>query len=601
MDFGEPKELKEELSRDRSILHLSKFQDMLRSFSPGERLVLYILSSALALSALALLSGVNTAASTQVPAKGGSYTEGVVEPPRFINPVLALSQSDGDLTGLVYSGLTRALPDMPVSSDSKDGTSIVPDIAERYSISKDGTVYTFVLRNNATFHDGTPLTASDVLFTIQTIQRPDIKSPRRADWEGVVVSSPDPYTVVFTLQHAYAPFLENTTIGILPKHLWESVRAEEFPFNQLNTHPIGSGPYKIVSLQKDGSGAATSYKMVSFAKFALGVPYINNIDIYFYPNEDALIKAFNAKKIMGISGVTPSGLSALHLNDSIVMRVPLPRVFGVFFNQSHAPVLADSAVRAALNMAVDKSAIIDSILGGYGVTLSGPVPPGVFQYEQPMDSDRQIPSSDRASAAMDILYKGGWKFDETAKLWTKKKQTLSISLATSDSPELSATANRLAEFWREAGIEVNVKIYPISELNTNIIRPRAYDAILFGEVVGRSLDLFAFWHSSQRNDPGLNLALYTNAKTDVLLAKARAETSRSTREELYNSFSAIIATEQPAIFLYSPEFIYVVPKSLYGVRLGALTTPSERLQNVYMWYTDTERVWNFFAKDSPEQ
>ena len=143
-----------------------------------------------------------------------------------------------------------------------------------------------------------------------------------------------------------------------------------------------------------------------------------------------------------------------------------------------------------------------------------------------------------------------------------------------------------------------MKIYPLSELNTNIIRPRAYDAIFFGEVVGRSLDLFAFWHSSQRNDPGLNLAMYANSKTDTLLANARALTSRSDREDLYNSFSAVIVKDQPAVFLYAPEFIYVVPKTLQGIHLGALTTPSERFQNVYQWYTNTEHVWSFFANEN---
>jgi len=261
-------------------------------------------------------------------------------------------------------------------------------------------------------------------------------------------------------------------------------------------------------------------------------------------------------------------------------------------------VLADASVRAALNAAIDKTAIVDSVLNGYGAALSGPIPPGVLKNPTPSKSDAILTTSARIAKVHDILTSGGWKFDDKTHLWKKKKLVLSLSLATSDAPELSATANKVAEFWRATGIDVSVKIYPLSELNTTIIRPRAYDAIFFGEVVGRSLDLFAFWHSSQRNDPGLNLAMYANTKTDTLLSNARAETSRGSRENLYNSFSAIIVKDQPAIFLYSPEFIYVVPKQLNGIRLGALTTPSERFQNVYEWYTDTEHVWNFFANES---
>lgn len=598
--------IKTTMTKLRSHSYFSILDELLRTFSPGERLLLYIFSIILGASAIALLIGVNNAVSVVVPSKGGSLTEGVVSPPRFINPILDISQADGDLTKLVYSGLTRAQPD----------GSIVPDLAEKFDISPDGTSYTFTLQKNAVFHDGAPVTAGDVLFTVQSAQNPEIKSPRRADWEGVAVSSPDAQTVVFKLQHAYAPFLENTTLGILPKHLWSSVSAEEFPFSPLNTHPIGSGPYKVDSFQTDSTGVITNFTLASFNKFALHAPYLNKITFLFYQNEESLIKAFNSGAVDSMASVSPAGLSSLKRTDSAIMRIPLPRVFGVFFNQGRSPVLADSAVRSALDAGLDKQSIVNTVLMGYGSTLAGPIPPGVLE-----NNPVKVVNSATTSASMysdkarDILSRGGWKFDQKTNLWTKKsasskggsssggkggsasggKQALSFSLATSDSPELVATANKLADSWRSAGIEVNVKIYPLSELNTNVIRPRAYDALLFGEVVGRTLDLFAFWHSSQRNDPGLNLAMYANSKVDKALASARATTDRKAREASYGSFVSAVSKDMPAIFLYSPDFIYIVPKSINGVRLGALTTPSERFLNVHEWYAETESVWNFFT------
>src|SRR3989338_262935 len=291
--------IKTAMIKPRSHSYFSMLDDLLRTFSPGERLLLYILSIILVANAIALLIGVNNAVSVIVPSKGGSLTEGVVSPPRFINPILDISQADGDLTKLVYSGLTRALPD----------GSIIPDLAEKFDISPDGTIYTFTLRKNAVFHDGTRVTADDVLFTVQSAQNPEIKSPRRADWDGVAVSSPNNLTVVFTLQHPYAPFLENTTLGILPKHLLSSVSAEEFPFNSLNTHPVGSGPYKADSFQTDSTGVITNYTLASFNKFVLHTPYLNRIIFSFYQNEDALIKAFNSGAVDSMASVSPAGLS----------------------------------------------------------------------------------------------------------------------------------------------------------------------------------------------------------------------------------------------------------------------------------------------------
>ncbi|MBI5457917.1 hypothetical protein HY971_04305 [Candidatus Kaiserbacteria bacterium] len=600
-------DVKKTLIKERSIWRVSLLEDLLRALTPSERLILYGLTVILGFSTLALLAGLNSAVSVSIPSAGGELFEGEVGPARFINPILTLSQPDEDLTELVYSGLTRALPN-----------GIVPDLAESYTISEDGTTYTFTLRQNAVFHDGTPVTADDVLFTIAAAQNPDIKSPRRADWEGVQVSSPDPRTIVFKLTHAYAPFIENTTLGILPKHVWQNVSAEEFPFSPANTHPIGSGPYRIESVSTDDTGSATRYQLVPFSKFTLGKAYLNRITFIFYPNQETLLAAFDAGQIDAIAGITPSDLTALKRSDLNFAHVALPRVFGVFFNQSQAPVLADASVRAALEAAIDKQDIVDTVLGGYGAVLDGPIPPGVIGTTIPATPglfERKVgganatstPSGTATDAARSILARGGWTFDEKAGAWNKKssgggsasggKLTLSFAIATADEPELVATVNALAAAWRAAGIAVTIQVYPLSELNVSVIRPRQYDAILFGEVVGRTADLFAFWHSSQRNDPGLNLALYTNLRADSLLTQARTTTDRKEREKLYTQFASTIAKDDPAVFLYAPDFIYVIPPTLHGVELGALTTPSERFLNVYQWYTDTEEVWSIFSRD----
>lgn len=587
--------LKQALVRERQFWRLGKLHTLLYSFSPAERLALYVLAAFLTLATLILVIEVDIAVSVEVPAQGGTLVEGELAPARFINPVLTLSQADEDLTALVYSGLMRALPD----------GSYIPDLAESYDISPDGTTYTFHLRPDATFQDGTKVTADDVIFTVQAAQNPDIKSPRRADWTGVQVSTPDEETVVFTLPHAYAPFIENTTMGILPKHIWNDVPAEEFPFATANTHPIGSGPYEVASVSTDSTGSPTRYELTPFPRFALGEPNLSHITFLFYTNQDDMIKAFNAHRIDAIAGVSPENLPLLKRTDVDLVRVALPRVFGVFFNQNHASVLADASVRAALSAAVDKQQLVKSVLGGFGVVLQGPIPPNVtsdFLPASPMNFPRSLtvasstPDTANYDTARAILTKGGWTYDEGTNSWSKGKQALTFSLATADQPELVTTAHQIASEWQAIGVQVSVQVYPLSDLNTNVIRPRNYDALLFGEVVGRSPDLFAFWHSSQRNDPGLNLAMYANSKADTLLSQARATTDDLARNKLYAQFADLVTKDDPAVFLYSPQFLYVIPKELHGVELGILTTPSDRFLNVYQWYTQTEYVWSVFAK-----
>ncbi|MCR4325805.1 MAG: peptide ABC transporter substrate-binding protein [Patescibacteria group bacterium] len=590
--------VKKTLVKERRIPRAHVLETLVERLSAGERLVMYGLAIVLALSTLAIISQVNGLVSVTTPVDGGTMVEGEVGPARFLNPLLTLSGPDEDIAQLVYSGLMRALPN----------GSYIPDLASSYDISSDGTTYTFHIRPEATFHDGTPLTAADVLFTISLAQNPDIHSPRQADWVGVQVSSPDEYTVQFKLPHPYAPFMENSTMGILPKHLWSDVSAEEFPFNPLNTHPVGSGPYRVGNFSTDSTGSATRYDLEPFSGFTLGKPYLKRISFIFYANEADLIKAFNDGRVDAVAGISPEDLASITRTDVNIASVALPRTFGVFFNQNRAPVLADASVRAALTAAIDKNEIVQDALKGFGTALDGPVPPGVLDGMPPVTpsefskasapesvADASAPNQDALNEARAILEKGGWKYDEDTGSWSKNKQILSFVLATADEPTLKATADKLAESWKALGVQVSVQVYALSEFNTNILRPRAYDAILFGEVVGRSLDLFAFWHSSQRNDPGLNLAMYTNSHADSLLSEARAATITSARNKLYAEFSSLIAKDQPAIFLYAPKFIYLVPRSLHGVELGVFTSPSERFLNAHQWYTDTARIWSIFS------
>lgn len=601
MDFdsdsqGRPASIKETIARPRRFAQIAALEDMTRRLSPFERLVLYVCTLVLGISTLALLAGANAAVSVTIPSQGGNLVEGELGPARFLNPLIPMSQADSDITTLVYSGLTRALPD----------GSIVPDLASHYEISDDGTTYTFTLREDATFHDGAPVTSSDVLFTIQRAQNPDIKSVHRADWEGVSVTTPDEHTVIFKLPRAYAPFIQNTTMGILPQHLWATVTPEEFPFSPLNTHPIGSGPYQISKVETSSTGSVTRYDLVPFKNFALGTPYLRRLTFIFYPNEDALLKGFNKGEVDSIAGISPAQLEGIERDDISVLTVALPRVFGVFFNQGRAAVLADANVRRALDQAIVKERVVAMVLHGYGVAIDSPAPAHILSLEdaaiRPSLAAAQTAYTDESlSTARATLERGGWKYSEETGSWSNsKKQELAFTLATADAPELVSTANAVAAAWSELGVKVNVQVFPISELNTSVIRPREYDALLFGEVVGRELDLFAFWHSSQRNDPGLNLALYTNSKADTLLSQARATTKPEDRAKLYAEFAELVQNDVPAVFLYSPEFIYAVPDTLKGVRLGSLTGPAERFLSAYTWYTDTEQVWSIFTNEGQQ-
>ena len=576
------------------------------SFSHSGRALFLFFAALCVVSSVALLYLLNASLLIAVPSYGGSYTEGVIGAPRFINPVLAVSDSDRDLTTLIYSGLLRATP----------GGDYVPDLAQSYTISDDGKTYTFVLRPNATFHDGTPVTADDVVFTIGKTQDPAIKSPVRANWDGVTVTAIDSHTVEFMLKSPYAPFIENLTLGILPKARWQSVNDDEFSFSELNASPIGAGPYRIGSISRTSSGIPSTYVLYPFSHYTLGAPYLSSLTLRFYQSEDALVAALKSHEIEAASGISPSQLN--DLKGFTIKTAPLNRVFGVFFNQNQSVVLRDNDVRYALNEAVDRDALIAQVLGGFGTPLTGPVPPsllpaapasatvansGSSAFAAPATSSSNTSKGDPALAARAYLIKKGWAAGSdgvlqktTGKGKTATTQTLQFSLATDNVPELRAAAQYLRTQWEKMGAKVDVQIYDQGDLSQNVIRPRKYDALLFGEVIGREVDLFAFWHSSQRNDPGLNIALYANSTADKLLEQLRTTTTDSQRTLLYTQFDAELAKDIPAVFLYSPDFVYIVPNDLHGLDLGFIEAPSDRFLSAVRWYRQNDAVWPIFAK-----
>lgn len=555
---------------------------LLVHFSPSERLLLYTFTLTMGLSAFALVGHANDRISTEVPTKGGEIVEGGVGTPRFVNPVLALTPTDEDLTILVYSGLVRAI----------DG-EFMPDLAEGFEISDDGTTYTFHLRDGLVFHDGTPLTAEDVLFTVALVQDPDVKSPRRADWDGVAARAPDPRTIVFTLPHAYAPFIEIATLGILPEEHWKDVPASELPFHALNTRPIGSGPYAMHDVELDSAGAPLEYRLRAYAGFTLGEPNISRITYRSYPNEDELFRAFDEGDISSFLAQSPKSVQQYQRDEGVFHSVALSRIFGIFLNQNQASVLADAAVREALDAAIDKEKIVAEVLGGFGEPIDGPVPAGI------LPTATSTPGTDHAADARAILQSGGWTLRDanattTQSHWSKGGTVLEIRLSIPDTAEIVETAEAVADAWRTAGIGVELEVYPLSEFNQTVLRPRQYDAILFGEVVGRSLDLFPFWHSSQRNDPGLNFSLYTNSEADRALSAARSATDRAARETSIRALLAQLDEDAPAVFLYSPEAAYLLPSSVNGVQIDPVMTAAERFTEIHTWYRDTERVWDVF-------
>ena len=578
--------LKRVFGRTFTFPGIGTLSDAARHFSSRERLLFGFLAVVLAISTVTLLAQVNELYLTEVPVAGGTLTEGVVGTPFAINPVRAANAADLDLVALVYSGLMRPGP----------GGKLIYDLAESYTVSDDGLTYTFTLRNDLVWHDGLPLTSEDVVFTIEKVQESAIESPHLASWDGVTASATDERTIVFELPEPYSPFLVNTTLGIIPQHLWSDITPGEFKQSFYNTEPIGSGPYKLTSVKRNSKGIPVAYDLNRFDEFALGQPMIDEVRIRVYSNEVELVGAYldgSVDSIHGISTQQASDIASTSPSHRLE-TLPLPRVIGAFFNQNQAAIFTDLAVRKALERVIDRDAIVEKALDGYGEPISGPIPEtslGFTPYQKSAST-----SAENVASAISLLERNGWAINDETGYRENDGEVLSFAISAPDVPELMTTAFELETAWESLGADVEVKIFEAGNLVDMVIRPRKYDIVLYGEIVGRDSDLFAFWHSSQRMDPGLNIALYTNLDVDAALTKARTSTSTEERDELNKEVAAWIQDEVPAVFIYTPHLIYPTSYRVRGIYTGPVTTPSERFMDIYTWYVETERVWEIFAR-----
>lgn len=524
--------------------------------------------------------------SVTIPANGGHLTEGVVGFPELINPIFADSNAEHDLVKLIYSGLVKI----------DESGEFAPDLAEGFTVSEDGKVYTFKLRPEAKFHDGTKVTAEDVAFTIAQIKNPATNSPLAVLWSNVTADVVDESTVTLTLSDASAGFLDQMTLGIIPKHLWENAPRGSLKFIELSSLPVGSGPFQVKKVKRSESiGIPIQYSLSAFKNYIGGRPHIDKIDISFYSNEGELLEALNKGKIAAASLLSPSALEDVSKNSKQVVTAPMQRVFGVFFNQTEGSVLTEKAVRRAISEAIDQNELVREIFGDYADPISSPLPSAGEKKAIERADDT---SSKEFLNGEKTLIDAGWELDvdKNSRVREKKGKELALKISTADSPEFIAVAEYIKQALERIGFEVTVETHDVAYLNQEVIRPRNYEVLLFGEAFDRTVDLYPFWHSSQRDDPGLNVARYANSEVDKLLKELRTERDIPKRTKLIESISTLINEDIPAVFLYSPEFLYLNDGQVKNITIPKVVRSSDRFSNISKWYMYTDTVWKIFLK-----
>jgi peptide/nickel transport system substrate-binding protein len=511
------------------------------------------------------------------PVSGGEYVEGVIGQPSFINPVIAgNNDADRDLVELLFNRLS--------------------DLSESQKMSEDGKIWNIRLKENIFWQDNRPITSDDIVFTVKTIQDPDSRSPFFSYWQGISVERISEREFKIALPEPYA-FFESTIKELrpIPKHLFENIPAANLRLSDYNLEPIASGPFKFLSFEKDRSGFIKEYRLASSENYSEQKPYLKNFVFKYYQNEDELLKAFNSGAIDGFGGLSPKNLSRININHR-VFELRSPKYYAVFLNSTAQPVLKDKNVRLALNYATDKKSLSEKIFKGRALPVSGPLVLGMKGFAPQVYPEENF-SLEKAGQ---ILEAGGWRLTEDGvreKKSKKESQRLEFDLAVPRISFLNETAELIKEDWSKIGVKLNLIIRSSSEINEEIIKTRNYEMLVFGNVFSSidSPDLSSFWHSSERFYPGLNLSLYENKTADVLIESIRRNLNEKSRQRDLAALQSLIVNDLPALFLYSPNYLYVAKPFLGGFDFSItgreFSFSSDRFKNVENWHVKTARVF----------
>jgi peptide/nickel transport system substrate-binding protein len=526
------------------------------------------------------------------PEQGGIYTEGLVGSLGRLNPLLDWNNSaDRDVDKLIFSGLIRF----------DEYGQPQADLAEAWGVSQDGKVYNFSIRENATWHDGTPVTSDDVLFTIDRMKGDGSLYPQDIKdlWNKIEVTKLNDKNLKFTLPEPFVPFMDYLNFGVLPKHLLESVPADQMANAEFNISPVGSGPYKFDHLLVD-NGKISGVVLGLNPKYYAKSPYIGQVVFRYYPTSAAALDAYRQGDVLAVSQITPDVLGgALEEQKLSLYTSRLPTMGMVMLNtkNTQTPFLDNAKVRRALMLAINRPYIINKFLGGQAIVSNGPILPNSWAYHDGLEQFQYNPDE-----AVNLLKAEGYVLPaDGGQVRTKDGVPLAFTLMHPDDLTHAQIAQTIKDEWAKIGVQVELQAVPYDKLVTDALTSRSYQAALVDLDLSRTPDPdpYPFWHQAEAAG-GQNYTQWDSRAASEYLEQARVTADPDLRKRLYRNFQVVFDKELPALPLYVPVYSYGVDSTVEGVQVGALYDPSDRLNTFSNWYLLTRRALEQTGTSTPK-
>lgn len=498
----------------------------------------------------------------EAPVAGDALVVGSIGDASRLLPLLASDSASGDIAGLLFNGLLKY----------NERLEIVGDLAESWHVSEDGLTFTFTLRPHVRWHDGAPVTAADVRFTYEKLIDPAVRTPYSSSYELVEsLEVLDERTVRVRYREPFAPALESWMMGIIPRHLLAGEDLNTTPFLR---RPVGHGPFRFVR-----------WKTGELIELAANPDYFEHrphLDRYLYriipDNATMLLELLTG----GVDLMSLSPLQYRRQTETPYVRRAYRKFhypsFGftyIGYNLSDRR-FQDVRVRRAMDLAIDKRALIDGVLYGLGSPATGPYPKESWAYDPTIQA-----SPYEVGQATRLLAEAGW-VDRDGDGWLDREgQPFRFTLITNQGNEVRRqVAELVQQQLKVVGIEVRLRIIEWSTFVHEFIDKRRFEAVLLGWSLSRDPDLYDLFHSSKTREGEYNFVGYANPEVDALLEAGRRTFDHGARQRIYREVHRRLAEDAPYTFLFVPEALPIVAARLRNIA----PTPIGIGYNLIDWY-----------------
>jgi peptide/nickel transport system substrate-binding protein len=530
-----------------------------------------------------------------------TYTEGVLGRPASINPLAARTQPDRDLVALVFEGL--------VTLDASGAPR--PALARSWTSSPNGATWTFRLRPEARWQDGEPVTADDVVFTVETLQDPEYHGPGAGSWTGITASAPDEETVQFDLDQPFGGFIDLATQPIAPQHLLGEVGAAAMPDDPFGADPIGSGPYALTELTPDratlepasavgpptvapedspGASGDSLATPKPTPRAGGAEPGIRRIELRFFDDPATLASAFRSGALDAVSGLDPATAGKLASSSgSQLLRDPSTTLTAVALNLRPVhPELGDPNTRIGLLETIDRARLQTAVYGGLSTTADGLIPPTSWAF----DATAATPRPHDVTAATKALGEAGWKKARDGWHLAGAEKPAALELLVPDhasSPAMFGVGSQVAADWRTLGFAVDLVEVPPAELAADRLRNGTFTAAVVSIAVGHDPDLYPLLASTQTRTGGANVFGLQDPTLDDLLEKAREPGDLVARKAAFDAVAKRLGEASYLLPIAWPDTVVVLSPRVQGTASRTLSDGSERFWDVLDWRLADDR------------